>query len=141
MEFVACCYQIFSILEVLLFRKFIKISQTGNFMSMTENQSVKEALELKRTKLIKAIKELKELTKPEAPDSAIGRVSRMDAINNRSINEATLRKKQLQLNKIEEALKEVNHPSFGKCIRCGKTIQVARILIMPESKVCVNCAG
>lgn len=108
---------------------------------MNDNQSVKDALTLKRVKLIKAIEELKELTKPEAPDCAIGRVSRMDAINNRSINESALRKKKLQLVKIDEALKSVNDPNFGKCIKCGKTIQAARILLMPESKVCVNCAG
>ncbi len=35
--------------------------------------------EIEKTK--KTITELKELTKPIAPDCAIGRVSRMDAIN------------------------------------------------------------
>ena len=110
-------------------------------MSLENNHSVKEALEQKRFKLVKAIEELKELVRPEAPDSAIGRVSRMDAINNRSINEAGLRKKKLQLSKIDEALKLVDSPDFGKCIKCGKIIQPARILVMPESKVCVNCAG
>lgn len=108
---------------------------------MSDNQTVKDALLQKKDKLLKAVVELKELTKPEAPDSAIGRVSRMDAINNRSINEAALRKKKLQLSKIEEALKDVDSPDFGKCIKCGASIQPARILVMPESKVCVNCAG
>lgn len=108
---------------------------------MTENQDIKVALQRKQQKLLKSIEELKELVEPEAPDSAIGRVSRMDAINNRSINEAALRKKQLQLAKFEDALKSIDSPDFGKCIKCGKPIQQARILLMPESKVCVNCAG
>ena len=34
---------------------------------------------------------LKELTKPISPENAIGRISRMDAINNKSVNEAALR--------------------------------------------------
>ena len=104
-------------------------------------QAIKDVLRKKHEKLIRNIDELKELVQPEAPDSAIGRVSRMDAINNRSINEAALRKKKLQLSKIETALKEIDQPGFGLCIRCGKNIQPARILLMPESKVCVNCAG
>lgn len=108
---------------------------------MAENKNIKGALERKQVKLIKSIAELKELVRPEAPDSAIGRVSRMDAINNRSINEAALRKKKLQLTKIEEALKHIDSPNFGKCVKCGNTIQEARILLMPESNVCVNCAG
>ena len=110
-------------------------------MTINDLQAIKEALRKKQQKLIRNIDELKELVQPEAPDSAIGRVSRMDAINNRSINEAALRKKKLQLSKIETALKEVDHPDFGLCIRCGEAIPPARILLMPESKVCVNCAG
>ena len=37
-----------------------------------------------------SILNLEELTKPIAPENAIGRVSRMDAINNKSVNEAAL---------------------------------------------------
>lgn len=109
-------------------------------MNNTENQTIKDALLKKQEKLVKVIAELKELIHPEGLDSAVGRVSRMDAINNRSINEAAMRKKKLQLAKIEEALKEVDSPDFGKCIKCGKPIPIQRILLMPESKVCVNCA-
>ena len=101
---------------------------------------VKELLHKKKAKLEKDISELEESTRAEAPDSAIGRVSRMDSINNRSVNEATLRKKKLQLLKIGEALKTVDTPGFGLCMRCGKHIPVQRILLMPESKVCVECA-
>lgn len=38
-------------------------------------------------KLELEITELTELTQPVAPENAIGRISRMDAINNKSINE------------------------------------------------------
>ncbi|MFA9391045.1 MAG: TraR/DksA family transcriptional regulator [Prolixibacteraceae bacterium] len=109
-------------------------------MSEYTLESIRDALHLKQKKLQRDIVDLKELVQPEAPDSAIGRVSRMDAINNRSINEAALRKKKMQLSKIENALIEIKQTTFGKCIRCGKSIQLARILLMPESKVCVNCA-
>ncbi|MCF8358741.1 MAG: TraR/DksA C4-type zinc finger protein [Prolixibacteraceae bacterium] len=104
-----------------------------------QNQ-VLELLQNKRAKLERDIADLEESTQAEAPDSAIGRVSRMDSINNRSVNEATLRKKRLQLTKIDAALKEVGKPGFGLCIRCGNPIPVQRILLMPESKVCVACA-
>jgi DnaK suppressor protein len=45
--------------------------------------------EISKTKLL--VKEYEELTKPIAPDVAIGRISRMDAINNKSVTEAALR--------------------------------------------------
>lgn len=110
-------------------------------MDIEEKLLVKNALEKKFEKLSRDIADLKELTKPESPDSAIGRVSRMDAINNRSVNEATLRKKKIQFSKIQIALIEIDKPDFGNCVKCGKPIQKERIMLMPESTVCVNCAG
>lgn len=110
-------------------------------MDIEEKVIIRATLEKKFNKLRKDIDDLKEITKPESPDSAIGRVSRMDAINNRSVNEATLRKKKIQFLNIKKALIEIDHPDFGKCSRCGIIIQKERIMLMPESKVCVNCAG
>lgn len=133
--------QIFSILEVLIFLYRVEYYETTNFMNAEEKLLVRKELESKFGKLNRDIVDLKELTRPESPDSAIGRVSRMDAINNRSVNEATLRKKKIQFSKIQIALIEIDKPDFGSCKRCGKTIQKERIMLMPESKFCVNCAG
>ena len=44
------------------------------------------------SKTIQKIRRYEEMTQPIAPDNAIGRVSRMDAINNKSVIEAALRK-------------------------------------------------
>jgi len=44
-----------------------------------------------------SIDSYKELTNPIAPENAIGRVSRMDAINNKSVNEAALKKAEINL--------------------------------------------
>ena len=87
------------------------------------------------------ILDLKELTKPIAPENAIGRLSRMDAINNKSINEAALRKSEEKFKKLKYALSRINDEDFGKCDRCGKPIQAMRIMLMPESNYCVSCAA
>jgi DnaK suppressor protein len=73
-------------------------------MKQTEKTQVLNYLINEKSKLIKHLDELVELTKPIEPDCAIGRVSRMDAINNKSVNEAGLRKKIEQLNGLEYAL-------------------------------------
>ena len=110
-------------------------------MDLNYNKQVEELLKNKKSRLEKQIAELKEMVIPEGLDSAVGRVSRMDAINNRSVNESALRKKIVHLKNIEAALKDINNPDFGKCIKCGKIIQKERVMLMPESKVCVDCAG
>ena len=87
------------------------------------------------------ITDLEELTKPIAPDCAIGRVSRMDAINNKSINENALRKAQNKLKGMEIALQNVADENFGLCAKCNKQIPLGRILLMPHSRFCVHCAS
>lgn len=110
-------------------------------MISAEKRSIENQINEKIQKLEKEILTLKDLTKPIAPDCAIGRVSRMDAINNKSVNEATLKKKQIQLKALKDTLKNLDDPKFGKCICCGKQIPLGRIMLMPESKKCVVCAS
>ena len=94
--------------------------------------------EIEKTK--KKIEVLVDLTQPISPENAIGRVSRMDAINNKSINEASLRQAQSRLQKLEQALINVDEKSFGICIGCGEAIPAGRLMLMPESNKCVKCA-
>ncbi len=83
---------------------------------------------------------LREHTAPQALDSAIGRISRMDFINNRSINEAQIKKNEIKLKGLNNWLGKLGTADFGKCIRCGKEININRLLFMPESNHCVHCA-
>ena len=87
-----------------------------------------------------SIQHYKELTKPIAPENAIGRVSRMDAINNKSVNEAALNKAEQKLKNLKIALSNINDSDFGICARCSQNIPLGRIMLMPQSRFCVNCA-
>ena len=110
-------------------------------MTKKEKAQLKENIIIKISQFEKQIKKLKELTKPIAPDCAIGRISRMDAINNKSVNEAALRQNQQQLKGLEYALENINDERFGICVGCGQSIPMGRLLVMPGSKKCVNCAS
>lgn len=86
------------------------------------------------------IADYKEQSKPISPENAIGRISRMDAINNKSITEAALRTAEAKLSHLLQARDKVGTKEFGICIKCKEPIPVGRILLMPESSKCVNCA-
>lgn len=86
------------------------------------------------------IKAFKELARPVAPDAAIGRLTRMEAINSKSINEAALTKAQHRLAKLVNASKMIDDPDYGICIECDEPIPFARMMIMPDSDMCVKCA-
>ena len=94
--------------------------------------------EIKKMKIL--ITEYKEICKPIAPENAIGRISRMDAINNKSVNEVALKKAEEKLKQLQQIEKKIESKNFGKCIKCNKPIPIARILIVPESNKCVHCA-
>ena len=108
-----------------------------------------EELQLLKVKISKKIKNVKwdidhliELTQPIVPENSLGRVTRMDAINSKSVNEATLRQAKQTLSKLEYSLQRVenNDPLFGHCSQCNDVIPLPRLMLMPESDKCVNCA-
>ena len=86
-----------------------------------------------------AIAELVQLTKPISPENAIGRISRMDAINNRSVNVAALREAEQRIIKLKKALTDIDSPHFGICKKCGADIQLGRLKFRPESAFCMHC--
>jgi DnaK suppressor protein len=112
-------------------------------IKMTEEEKVKlkDAMEKKNIELTQLVKDLKEATKPMGLDNSIGRVSRMDYINNKSVGEAGLRKAENDLKAIEQWLSLYGSGKFGKCIRCGNEININRLLFMPASNHCIHCAG
>ena len=92
------------------------------------------------SKTERSIAEFQEITKPIAPDVAIGRVSRMDAINNKSVAEAGLRLAETKLKNLHRVLSQMGSKDFGLCLKCKQPIPLGRILIRPQSLFCVHCA-
>ena len=109
-------------------------------LTAEQRNEIRSALAHKRAEVSEKIAAYKELTKPIAPENAIGRASRMDAINNKSVNEAALRQAQATLTKLTLAESKLEDPDFGTCARCKGTIPTGRLMLMPESNRCVRCA-
>lgn len=111
-------------------------------MSNEEKDLLKTKLETKIARTKVKIGRMEEMTQPIGPENAIGRVSRMDAINNKSVMEAALRNSRKELDQMETALRHIdNDPNFGICERCSETIPFQRLYILPGSRECVRCAG
>jgi DnaK suppressor protein len=110
-------------------------------LSPEDKSKIRQALIQKAAHLDERIAEYRELTKPIPPSEAIGRVSRMDAINNKSVNEAALRQAQKLRQGLDRALRRLDDDRFGLCNGCGKPIPTGRLLLMPGATSCVRCAG
>lgn len=96
------------------------------------------------TEMIKSVKadiaSYVQITKPISPDNAIGRLTRVEAMNSKSINEAALRMSENRLERLERALTLLYDPDFGFCAECEEPIPFPRLMIMPEAEYCVACA-
>ncbi len=88
----------------------------------------------------KDIIRLEEATEPISPENSLGRITRMDAINNKSVAEASLRASQKKLATLKMALLKIDSTDFGACSRCGNPIKPARLMYMPQSDKCIRCA-
>ena len=64
---------------------------------------------------------------------------RMDAINNRSVNEAALRQLERDKAMLLSALDRLHQDKYGKCVQCGSDIPVGRLMLMPGAIRCVRC--
>lgn len=109
-------------------------------MTQIDKPEIKRKIESEIQKTEKLISEYIELTRPVEPENAIGRISRMDAINNKSVTEAALRKARQKLEKLKFAQSKVDEENFGVCIQCKAPIPLGRLLIMPQSQTCVKCS-
>ena len=108
-------------------------------MNKEEKENIRQVILEKIVTLKKNIETFKDLSKPVAPDNAIGRLTRMEAINSRSINEASLSKSRQTLNLLNKSLLMINDPDFGYCINCEEPIPYKRLMIIPEVPFCVPC--
>jgi len=110
-------------------------------MNENDKKQIKNAILERITELEKDIKLLRAATAPIAPDNAIGRISRMDAINNKAMAEAALADKHATLHNLKHALAKIDAADFGQCARCGGAIAFERLIYLPQSPYCIGCAS
>ena len=109
-------------------------------MKKEERQQLKLKIKEQLEKIEREIAELEANIQPISPENSIGRVSRMDAIQNQSVAEAGLRSKKEKRKKLHLALEKVDQEGFGICQRCKQPIAAARLMYLPESSLCIRCA-
>jgi DnaK suppressor protein len=109
-------------------------------MDQNDQKRIEEKIRAEIERTQQDIAALTELIKPIPPDNAIGRLSRMEAINAKSVNEVALASARTKMGKLKWALSHLEDPEFGMCHECGESIPIGRILLMPETTMCVSCA-
>jgi DnaK suppressor protein len=79
-------------------------------------------------------------TSAVAPDNAIGRLTRLDAMQAGHVAEALRRQRLAELARLEQTLPRIDDEAFGVCGGCDAPVGVARLLARPDARLCVTCA-
>jgi DnaK suppressor protein len=71
---------------------------------------------------------------------SVGRLSRMDAMQQQAMAQAQERNRQRDLVRIEMAHRRILEDEYGYCANCGDEIPDKRLEIDPMAERCVRCA-
>ena len=72
--------------------------------------------------------------------TTVGRLSRMDSLQQQAMAEATERQRAAELSRIESALSRIEEGEYGYCLNCGEEIAEKRLKIDPAATHCIKCA-
>ncbi len=81
-------------------------------------------------------------TQPVTLDQqAVGRVSRIDAIQQQQMAMANQQHNKQHLSAVNQALARMADDDYGFCQECDQLITFARLKIKPEALYCISCQG
>lgn len=75
----------------------------------------------------------------EASGSAIGRLTRIDAIQMQAMSQMNQAQLDVRLQQIEAALAAFDGGRYGSCHRCRGPISLERLDALPEAPLCMSC--
>lgn len=76
---------------------------------------------------------------PVQLDTAIGRLTRADAMLNQEMAKAAHLRMEQRLVLLHEARKRMADGCYGRCLRCDQDIDFARLDAQPEATHCASC--
>lgn len=106
-------------------------------------------LERIRRKLADRLGALRHTTEATADDrrpveldqASVGRLSRMDALQMQAMAQATGRRREVEIARIEATLKRIDAGDYGWCVQCGEEIAPKRLAADPTVPTCIDCAA
>jgi DnaK suppressor protein len=75
----------------------------------------------------------------ELDQTAVGRLSRIDSLQNQSLSKGLRERELVRLSLIREALQRMESGSYGLCTVCRAGIPIERLFVFPEAPECSDC--
>lgn len=72
--------------------------------------------------------------------TSVGRLSRMDAMQQQAMANATSNRRKAAVTQAKAALERIKQGAFGYCVECGEDIAPKRLNHNPAITTCITCA-
>jgi DnaK suppressor protein len=113
-----------------------------NHLTPAQLAELREELDAQLKRLERSIRVSGEAAATVTLDqTAVGRLSRMDSLQNQSLTKNLQEREQVKLAQLLEAFKRLEAGTFGLCVGCGGEIPFERLFVMPEAGGCGGCGG
>jgi DnaK suppressor protein len=109
---------------------------------LTEEQlgTLLDELDGQLAKLQRSMRVTDEALRPiELDQTAVGRLSRIDSLQNQGLTKNLHQREQIKLALLLEALQRMEARTYGVCTRCGSNIPHGRLFVFPETPECAVC--
>ena len=101
----------------------------------------REQLETLRVEVNEYLESSQDASEAVQLDTSIGRLSRMDAMQDQQMALELRRRKENQLLRIQDAMDRMNQGTYGLCLSCKEPIADDRLEFAPDAVVCVKCSS
>jgi DnaK suppressor protein len=77
---------------------------------------------------------------PELDQSAVGRLSRIEALQNQGLTQNLQERERVQLAQVMDALARMEKGCYGVCTSCRGPVGFERLMVFPEARHCTGCS-
>ena len=113
---------------------------SGEGLDRQQIAALRSALEERRGELEDQLRIGDDAARPVSLDQqSVGRVSRVDAIQQQQMALAGREQAEQLLRQITQALQRIDDGVFGICLHCEEPIAAARLEAQPHAGLCVDC--
>ena len=126
--------------ETDVFPRALHQRMSDSAFSSRQIAELRSMLEAEKIRLESLLSHGEADTKPVTLDQqSVGRVSRIDAIQQQQMAIASKAQASRLLQRIELALQRIDDGEYGYCSQCGESIRFARLQAQPDASMCLAC--
>ncbi len=104
-----------------------------------EVNAIRDLLKTQRLDIEQRLAALRTETQPVGLDLPIGRLSRMDAMQQQEMAAGQQRRIEQELQQIVSALDRLERYRYGLCFQCHEALPYQRLAIRPTTMLCYEC--